>query len=93
MQDESKSTMTAIEVFPGVVSDSQIWSGKPLIKGRRIPVSLIIEQLADGLSAQEVSDAYGLTEDEVRTALEYAAMRVETITVSEVESPTHVSAD
>ena len=35
--------MAVVEVFPGVVSDSQIWSGKPLIQGRRIPVSLVID--------------------------------------------------
>ncbi len=52
----------------------QILGGKPVIKGTRIPVYLIVELLAAGMSPKEIVKEYpGLTEEDVKAAAEYAA--------------------
>ena len=48
--------------------------GKPCIRGTRIMVSVIMDNLADGLSAEEIVEEYPpLTIDDVRAAISYAA--------------------
>lgn len=57
-----------IEVNP------KIMMGKPVIKGTRITVELILRKLAQGLSASElVQDYPSLTVEDVQAALAYAA--------------------
>lgn len=57
-----------------IVRDPKIMVGKPVIKGTRITVEHILENLAGGLSVDEYVDAYeGVTADDVRAALAYAA--------------------
>ena len=54
--------------------DPKIMMGKPCIKGTRITVELVLEDLSDGMSVAHVLEAYPhLTEADVRAALEYAA--------------------
>jgi uncharacterized protein (DUF433 family) len=69
--------MASVEIFPGVISDPEIMGGKPVIKGRRIPVSLIIGKLAGGMSKDELLDEFDLTEEQVRAALIYAEELIE----------------
>jgi uncharacterized protein (DUF433 family) len=69
------------EVYPGVVVDPQIRHGVPVLAGTRIPVRLIVGQLAAGESIEAVMQAYALTPEQVRTALGYAAERVAAETV------------
>jgi len=48
--------------------------GKPCIRGTRIMVSVILDNLADGLSPEEVVQEYPpLTSDDIRAAISYAA--------------------
>jgi uncharacterized protein (DUF433 family) len=48
--------------------------GKPVIKGIRIPVDLIIRKLGEGASLQDLLDAYpNLVGKDIRAALIYAA--------------------
>jgi len=60
-----------------IVIDSRIQHGKPTIKGTRVPVSRILGGLAGGMTIAEVSDAYSITPDDIRAALEYAERLVE----------------
>ena len=71
--------MAAVEIFPGVTSDPETWSGKPMIKGTRIPASLVIALLAGGMSIEDLHEEYHLTEEQVRTALDYAATKLEAL--------------
>ena len=71
----------AREVYPGVVVDPHIVHGMPVLAGTRIPVRLIVGQLAAGESIEAVMQAYSLTQEQVRTALGYAAERVAAETV------------
>ena len=34
--------MQSVELYPGVISDPNILGGKPVIKGTRVPVSLVL---------------------------------------------------
>jgi uncharacterized protein (DUF433 family) len=48
--------------------------GDPCIKGTRIPVAMIVGSLADGMTAEEIREAYSqLTDEDIRAALAYAA--------------------
>ncbi len=48
--------------------------GKPVIRGTRIPVELIIRKLGEGASFKDLLDAYpNLVEKDVQAALLYAA--------------------
>jgi uncharacterized protein (DUF433 family) len=54
--------------------DPEICHGKPCIKGTRIMVSVILDNLADGLMPDEiVADYPPLTLQDVRAAIAYAA--------------------
>lgn len=65
--------MPEVELYPGVVSNPQVLGGKPVIKGTRVPVALILGKLAGGMSMDEVLREYHLTVDGVHAALAYAA--------------------
>ncbi len=61
-----------------VIVDPQILFGKPVIKGTRIPVHLIIELLANGLTEDEVITQYPrLTKEDVKAAFIYASRCVD----------------
>ena len=48
--------------------------GKPVIKGTRIPVELIIRKLAEGASVEDLMDGYPkLQKADIQAALLYAA--------------------
>ncbi len=54
--------------------DPQILGGRACIRGMRIPVSVIVGQLAHGASADEVLAGYpDLEREDVQQALSYAA--------------------
>ena len=54
--------------------DPNICHGKPCIKGTRIWVSLIVDNLASGSSEDEILEAYpSLTREDIKVALAYAA--------------------
>jgi uncharacterized protein (DUF433 family) len=51
--------------------------GDPCIKGTRIPVAMIVGSLADGMTPEEIQDAYPqLTLEDIQAALAYAAESV-----------------
>ena len=68
--------MQPVELYPGVISDPNILGGKPVIKGTRVPVSLVLGKLAGGMSIEEVMYEYYLNLERIRAALGYAAQRV-----------------
>jgi uncharacterized protein (DUF433 family) len=52
----------------------EIMFGKPVVKGTRIPVALILEKLGYGLSMEELLHAYPrLTLEAIHASLLYAA--------------------
>jgi len=52
----------------------KVMMGKPVIKGTRIPVELILRKLSEGATLEELLDAYPhLSREDIRAALAYAA--------------------
>ena len=52
----------------------KVLAGKPVVKGTRLSVQLILELLADGWSSEEVLEQYPtLTRDDVFACLRYAS--------------------
>ena len=59
-----------------IVIDKDIRHGKPVIRGTRVPVDIILGSLAGGMSYQEVCKDYEITEDDIKAAIEYATKLV-----------------
>jgi uncharacterized protein (DUF433 family) len=58
-----------------ITSDPDICHGKPVVRGLRYPVEMLLDLLAAGMSLEEVLDDYpDLERDDVLAALEYAAV-------------------
>ncbi len=60
-----------------VVIDPSICHGKPVIRGTRTPVTIVVGSLAGGMSFDEVQREYDLSPDDIRGALAFAARVVE----------------
>lgn len=61
-----------------IIIDPEVLSGKPVIKGTRIPVYLIIELLADGMTEKEILSQYPtLKKEDIKAALLYASKCIE----------------
>ena len=60
-----------------IVTDPAILVGKPVIKGTRISVELILERLANGWTFEQVLESYPhITRDDIQVALAFAAERL-----------------
>ena len=69
--------MNTAELLNRIDTHPEIMLGKPVIKGTRMPVELIVEKIAYGATYNELKIDYPfLTEDDVRAALLYAAKRL-----------------
>ncbi|MCS7300225.1 MAG: DUF433 domain-containing protein [Fimbriimonadales bacterium] len=57
-----------------IISDPNICHGQVCIKGTRIPVSVVLDNLAAGVSVEEILRSYPtLSPEAIRAALAYAA--------------------
>ncbi len=68
-----------------ITTDPLICHGKTCIKGTRIMVSVILDNLADSMSEQEILKSYpSLTKEDIKAAISYAAelSREKLITIS-----------
>ncbi len=62
---------------PLIVSNPKVMLGKPVIKGTRITVEHLLEEMAGGRSIDELLDAYPhLTREGIQAALIFAAESV-----------------
>ncbi len=66
--------MTREELVERISVDPNVCFGRPCIKGTRMWVSLIVDNLADGVPESEILQAYPqLRPEHIRAALAYAA--------------------
>jgi uncharacterized protein (DUF433 family) len=65
-----------MEIAPRITVDEKVRFGKPVIKGTRVPVDLILGKLAGGMTYEEVMTEYDLTKDDILAAIDYAAKRL-----------------
>jgi uncharacterized protein (DUF433 family) len=57
-----------------ITIDSNVMLGKPVIKGTRLTVELIVEKLAYGATYRDLKEDYPfIAEEDIRSALLYAA--------------------
>jgi uncharacterized protein (DUF433 family) len=62
------------ELLRRIAIDPRVCFGRPVIRGTRIWVSLIVDNLAEGIPEAELLAAYPqLQADDIRVALAYAA--------------------
>ncbi len=65
----------------------RVCNGKPVIKGTRIPVSVILERLAEGESWDKILASYPeLKREDINVALHYAKASLENIELKEVNA-------
>ena len=65
-----------IELAPRIIVDPEVRFGKPVIQGTRVPVELVLGKLAGGMGIDEIVREYGVTREDVYSALSYAASLV-----------------
>lgn len=54
--------------------DPDIMLGKPIIRGTRIPIELIVWKIGEGMLQEDLLDAYpNIAKEDIRAALLYAA--------------------
>ena len=78
-----------LAVFERVISDPGILGGKPIIRGTRISVEMILEWLGSGASRDDIIARHPhLTAEDVAQATEFAAsaFRNDILLSAEVES-------
>jgi uncharacterized protein (DUF433 family) len=64
--------------FDRITFDPNVMGGRACIRGMRITVSLIVNLVANGMSTEDVIEAYPYLEpDDIRQALRYAAWLTE----------------
>lgn len=57
-----------------ITVDPEVCLGQPTIRGMRITVSVILKQIASGMTTQEILKAYPeLEEEDIIQAIKYAA--------------------
>jgi len=65
------------DLIQRITFDQNVLHGKPVIRGLRISVEMIMELLANGSTCQEILEDYPVLEaDDIRAALAYAKQMV-----------------
>lgn len=62
-----------VEIAPRIAVDPQVRFGQPVIKGTRVPVAVVLDEMAAGTTMEEITREYGITRDDVRAVFRYAA--------------------
>jgi len=56
-----------------ITADPAICHGKPCIKGTRVMVSVVLDNIAGGETPDHIASTYHLAKEDVQAALQYAA--------------------
>lgn len=65
--------MTQIRRIAEIIVDPKVHFGKPVIRGTRVPVEVVVGKVAGGMEVEEVAQEYDITRHQVMAALRYAA--------------------
>ena len=67
-----------VERFERITHNPAVMGGKPCIRGMRVTVAMVVNQIGAGHSIEEILASYPYLErEDVLQALQYAAWRVE----------------
>ena len=71
----TKRTTTIDRLLRRISVNPKVMVGKPVIRGTRIPVELIVKMLAHGISEDEILKEYPrLKADDIKASLAYASV-------------------
>ena len=74
--------MNRQEIEDRIVRDPAILVGKPVVRGTRIPVSLILNYIEHGRTVEELIDDYPiLTKEDIEAAVSYAKLRADLLDI------------
>jgi uncharacterized protein (DUF433 family) len=80
-----------MSIIDRIEMNPKVMLGKPVIRGTRIPVELLLRKLGEGATDEDLLDAYPrLRREDIRAALAYAADAIaheETILITELNAP------
>jgi len=65
------------EISTGITVDPKVRFGKPVVKNTRVPVDLVLGQLASGMNFDEVCREYEIKRKDILAVLAYAAKMAE----------------
>jgi uncharacterized protein (DUF433 family) len=57
--------------------DPRVCHGKPVIRGTRVPVAIIVGSLAGGMSFEDIEAEYDVTREDIQAALAFAGALVQ----------------
>ncbi|QTA38471.1 DUF433 domain-containing protein [Thermosipho ferrireducens] len=64
--------MSKEKLLERIETRRDVLGGKPIIKGTRIPVELILKHIANGWEFEKICNEYGLEKADIRAAVLYA---------------------
>ena len=74
----SAMTEVFMQEFDRITFDQGVMGGKACIRGMRVTVSLVVNLVANGMTVEEIVEAYPYLEpDDIRQALQFAAWLAE----------------
>ena len=76
---DNRNNLEVGTVFDRVSVNPNVCGGKPCIKGTRIPVTMVLELLEDGLTFEDILRDYypHITIADIRACIEYAKALIE----------------
>ena len=70
----STSEVKMKELLDRITIDPEVCHGKPVVRGLRYPVEMILELMASGMTADEILDDYeDLQADDILAVLQFAS--------------------
>jgi uncharacterized protein (DUF433 family) len=57
--------------------DPRVCHGRPVIRGTRVPVAIIVGSLAGGMSFEDIEAEYDVTREDIQAALAFAGALVQ----------------
>ena len=73
-----KTSQQPVEIARRIVVDPRVRFGQPIIKGTRVPVAVLLDELAAGSPFEIVAKEYSVTQEDIRAAIRFAAQLVAT---------------
>ena len=73
-----KTSQQPVEIARRIVVDPRVRFGQPIIKGTRVPVAVLLDELAAGSPFAIVAKEYSVTQEDIRAAIRFAAQLVAT---------------